>query len=255
MNADGTNRQRIDPYTDPSTSGDSVMDKPLGWSPDGTKIAYRKGTGNFIRGPSHSMEPGSYLVNAKGGATRLITEEGRQATFSQDGERLLLHSREGDKNALISVKLSGGDRRVIATSKFGSRFSIAPNGDWIAFTERFHVYVAPIPKTGKIMELSAKMTALPLVRMTKDSGFEAHWSADSKTLHWTMGPELFSRKLSDSFAFAEESTVEIPEAPESGVNLGWSEKSDIPQGTLAFIGGRIITMNGFTAGIFEAEGS
>jgi len=213
------------------------------WSPDGTKIAYRKGTGNFIRGPSHSVEPGIYVVNAKGGSTRLITEEGRQATFSQDGERLLLHSREGDKNALISVKLSGGDRRVIATSKFGSRFSIAPNGDWIAFTERFHVYVAPMPKTGKILDLSTKMTGLPLVRMTKDSGFEAHWSADSKTLHWTMGPELFSRKLSDSFAFTEEATVEIPEAPESGVNLGWSEKSAIPQGTVAFIGGRIITMN------------
>ncbi len=214
------------------------------WSPDGATIVYRRGTGNLIRGRAHSVEPGIYVVNANGGSPRLVTEEGRRPVFSRDGSSLLLHARENGKNALISVNLTGGDRRVVATSKFGSRFSIAPNGDWIAFTERFQVYTAPMPKTGKTLDLSPKMSSLPVVRMTKDSGFEAHWSADSKTLHWTLGSELFSRKLSDSFTFAEGAPEELPEAPASGVNLGWSEKSDIPKGTVALIGGRIITMKG-----------
>lgn len=41
MNADGTNQERVDPFTDSSTSGDSVQDATLGWSPDGTKIAFK----------------------------------------------------------------------------------------------------------------------------------------------------------------------------------------------------------------------
>ena len=41
MNVDSTNQERVDPFTDPSTSGDSVQDAPLGWSPDGTKIAFQ----------------------------------------------------------------------------------------------------------------------------------------------------------------------------------------------------------------------
>ncbi|MEE2877166.1 MAG: amidohydrolase family protein [Candidatus Neomarinimicrobiota bacterium] len=214
------------------------------WSPDGTIIVYRKGMGNLIRGQTHSVAPGIYVVPTKGGEQQFITKEGRRPVFSQNGERLLLHSRENDKNALISVNLSGSDRRIIATSKFSSRFVISPNDQWIAFTERFHVYVAPLPKTGKTIDLSPKMSSLPVVRMTKDSGFEAHWSAHSKTLHWTLGSELFSRKLSHSFAFAEGAPEELPDAPASGINLGWSEKSDIPNGSVALIGGRIITMNG-----------
>ena len=37
--------------------------------------------------------------------------------------------------------------------------------------------------------------ALPVATVSRDAGEWLHWSGDSKKLHWSLGPELFTREL------------------------------------------------------------
>jgi imidazolonepropionase-like amidohydrolase len=80
--------------------------------------------------------------------------------------------------------------------------------------------------------------------VSKDAGHFIRWSGDASKLHWSMGPELFTRDLADSFAFLEGAPEELPDPPASGVNIGFSMKSDLPRGKLALVGGTIVTMKG-----------
>ena len=219
------------------------------WSPDGNRIVYRKGGGNWIRGFANSADPGIYVVPVAGGKPQFVTKEGSMPLFSPDGKRILLLASEGGERAIISVDVNGKDRRVLATSKYAGDFVLSPDGEWIAFTERFHIHVTPFPHTGRTMTLSPKTGSVPVAKVTRDSGFEVHWSADSKTLYWTLGAELFARHLSEMFTFVEGAPDSLPEPDSVGVMLGWTEKADLPSGKIALTGARIITMD--ESGVIE----
>jgi imidazolonepropionase-like amidohydrolase/Tol biopolymer transport system component len=222
------------------------------WSPDGEWLVYRRGGGTWLRGFRYSADPGIYLVPAAGGEPRFVTKEGRKPHFSRDGQRLTLLSREGENRALISVDLNGKDRRVLATSPYAVDMVLSPDERWIAFRERYQVYVAPFPHTGKPLALSPKMKSVPVKRVSRDSGFEVHWSGDSRTLYWTLGADLFSRPLKHCFSFVPGAPDTLPPLPgvedSEVVHLGWTAAADTPAGSrIALTGARIITMD--TAGV------
>jgi imidazolonepropionase-like amidohydrolase len=83
-----------------------------------------------------------------------------------------------------------------------------------------------------------------VARVSKDAGEYLHWSGDSSSLHWALGPELFTRALPETFAFVAGAPEKLPEAPEKGRQIGFEAASDVPSGTLAFVGGRLVTMRG-----------
>ena len=213
------------------------------WSLDGKFLIYRKGEGNWLRGFNHTVKPGIYILPVAGGSPRFVTDEGSKPKFSRDGKRILLHSNEGTDQALISVDLNGKDRQILATSTYIENWALSPDEQWIAFIERYHVYVASFPHTGQPVNFSSKMESLPITRLTRDSGFDVHWSADSKRIYWTLGAELFSRRLNEVFTFMDGAPDDPIEPDSVGFQLGWKEKEDIPSGTIALIGARIITMD------------
>ncbi|MEE9167284.1 MAG: amidohydrolase family protein [Candidatus Neomarinimicrobiota bacterium] len=212
------------------------------WSPDGKFLVYRRGTGNWLRGFENTMKPGIHMVPRSGRRARFVTDEGTHPRFSRDGKRITLHAREGEDQALVSVDLNGKDRRVLAASQHAHSWAVSPDEEWIAFIERFHIYVAQFPHTGKQIKLSPKTTSLPIAKVTRDSGFGVHWSNDSKSVYWTLGAELFSRPLREMFTFVEGAPDSLPEPDSAGIQLGWKEKGDIPDGRIALMGARIITM-------------
>ncbi|MGB1275727.1 MAG: amidohydrolase family protein, partial [Nannocystaceae bacterium] len=122
-------------------------------------------------------------------------------------------------------------------------YRVSPDGRWLAFVEGFQAHILPMPATGsKPIKVGAKSKSLPMARVTHDAGTFVHWSGDSQTLHWSHGPELFSRALKDSFAFLEGAPETLPEPPEKGINLGLSVAADVPKGTVAIVGARVATM-------------
>ena len=57
--------------------------------------------------------------------------------------------------------------------------------------------------TGRPIDISQKTSAFPVARISRDAGMYLHWSGDSSRIYWTLGPELFTRSLSETFAFVE----------------------------------------------------
>lgn len=214
------------------------------FSPDGRTIVYRKVNDGFLTTALWGREPGVYRVPAAGGEAVLITDEGAHPQFGADGDRLFLTGRDGDKRTLVSVDMDGSDERTHLTSDWAAEFAVSPDGNWIGWTERFNAYVAPFVAAGRPINVGPDGKSLPQARVTRDSGEWLSWSGDSRSLHWSQGPELFTRDLNRSFAFVAGAPEELPKPDEHGVNLGFSVEADRPQGRMALVGARLITMNG-----------
>src|SRR5690606_19230775 len=213
------------------------------WSPDGTRVVYRRIGGDVMRGRLYSRDTGVYIVPADGGTPTLVTEEGADPRFNRTGDRIFLSSREEGAAALISVDLNGGDRRVHVTSTNGGQFTPSPDERYIVWNERFNVHIAPFPQTGRPVDLSMGSSDYPVRKLSRDAGSYLHWSADSRTVYWSLGPELYQRDIGRTFAFEAADTSDVAREPEAaGTPIGFAATFDSPTGTLALVGANVITM-------------
>ena len=231
-------------------AGRVVTDKPghylePSFSPDGSRIVYRTTSDGFLRSALWSGTPGIHVVQTAGGKSTLVTKRGALPSFGASNDRIFFITFEDEgKRALRSMDIDGGDERQHAISAFATDFAISPDEKWLAWTENFDAHITPFLRTGKSIDIGPKMTAVPVATVTRDAGEFIHWSGDSKRLYWSLGPELFSRDLKDAFAFLEGAPATLPSAPETGTNIGFSRKYDVPSGTIALTNSRIITMRG-----------
>ncbi len=214
------------------------------FTPDGEQIVYRRIAGGNLRTPAFSNDPGVYRVPAGGGKSVLITRDGESPHFGVASDRVFLVRGAGDKTELVSLDLDGSDERVHLRSDWASEFQVSPDGRWVAFVERFQAYVAPFVLTGQAIDVGPKASAIPLRKVTRDAGTWLHWSGDSKTLHWSLGPELYSLDLKNAFTFLDGAPEKLPDPPAHGVPIGFQAKTDVPTGTVAVVGARIVSMRG-----------
>ena len=215
------------------------------FGPDGARVVYRRIGGDGLRGNFYSRDRGVYLVPAAGGEARRVTEEGSDPRFNRAGDRIFLSSNEAGKQALISVDLNGAERRVHLTAENATQFVPSPDERYVAWVERFNAYVAPLPLTGKAVDIGPSTAEYPVRRISRDAGLYLHWSPDARRVYWALGPELFQRDLSQTFAFETEDTTSLRKDPESrGIPIGFTAAADRPTGQLALVGATVITMRG-----------
>ncbi|MBC8646595.1 MAG: PD40 domain-containing protein [Thermoanaerobaculia bacterium] len=224
------------------------------FSPDGSRIVFRKGTGGFLVTSDWSMEPGIYAVPAAGGTPRRVARDGFLPQFGSESDRVYFtkleeteasrEAREDEKRVLASVSLEGAEEREHYVSDNATEYRISPDEKWLAFRERYNVFVAPFVRTGRKIEIGPKAKALPVTRVSRDAGDYLHWSGDSRTLHWTLGPELFGRALPEAFAFLPGAPEKLPEPLAAGKPIGFESVAEAPQGGFALVGGRVVTMRG-----------
>jgi imidazolonepropionase-like amidohydrolase/Tol biopolymer transport system component len=230
--------------------GRAVTDKPChciepSLSPDGTKVVYRTTSDGFLMPALWSREPGIYVVPAGGGASKLVTKKGAFPEFGASNDRIYFMSFEGeDKRALRTINLDRTDEKSLYLSAFATRFEVSPDEKWLAWQEKFNVYVTPFVRTGQTVDVGPDTKSIPVAKATKEGGNYLHWSGDSSRLYWSLGPELFERDLKDAFAFIAGAPEKLPPAPEHGINVGFNQKYDVPSGALALTGARILTMRG-----------
>ena len=225
-----------------------------GFSPDGGTIVYRKIAGGFLLSPLWSEDPGIYAVPAAGGAARRLSRDGFDPHFGGDGERVLFTVSSGDDGTeleLKSVDLDGLDERTHVHSAKATEMSVSPDGAWLAFTEQFNAYVAPFPRTGRRVDLGRSSDSIPVRQVSDRSGEWLHWSAAGDTLHWSHGATLYSRDLADAFGFLAGAPDELPEPVTEGLDLSFEVAADRPQGRIALVGGRLVTMRDALEGVEE----
>jgi imidazolonepropionase-like amidohydrolase/Tol biopolymer transport system component len=241
---------------DIATGKETVLTKTPGkytqlrMSPDGRQVAFVKAKGGYLTTPWYGMDTGVYIVNADGkSAPRLVTEEGTAPQFGKDASALYVsrtkYSGEVDwTTSLVRIPLDGKPEQAVAKSEFAGEFAISPDGEWLAFGERFHAYVTPLPLAGKPVTIGQKMDALPVKQLDVNAGQYLHWSGDSKKIYFALGNQLFTRELKDAFAFVPGAPKDLPKFSENGVNIGFQQKADKPAGITVISGARIATMKG-----------
>ena len=218
------------------------------FSPDGKMVVYRKDGGNIHQGYTHSKKPGIYTVSASGGAPTFVTSNGEYPIFSADGKHILFQKGGFIFGALTKtynqIKLNGKDEQQLFSGKYAQRFIPSPDNKWIAWSELYKVYIAPMPKMGKPVGISSGTKAVPVAQVAKDAGINIHWSKDSKKLFWTLGNIYFSDQLTERFKFIEGALDSLPPMDTTGLKIDLQLAYDQPQGQVLFTNARIITMDG-----------
>jgi len=210
------------------------------YSTKGDKIVFRKGSGNDVLGYNYGRGTGIFIMPANGGSKTLVSENGIKPSFNNNDTRIYFQSYADGKKALKSIDLNGANERTHFTSQYANQFVISPDNKWLAFNELFNVYITPMINVGTAQDASAGNKAIPVAKVTTDGGTYIQWSADSKNLHWTLGPKYFTIDVKNAFNF-DGST---PKTQASSTDINLTLKSDAPTGIVALKGARIISMKG-----------
>jgi imidazolonepropionase-like amidohydrolase/Tol biopolymer transport system component len=254
--------------TEPGHYNDPVL------SPDGKRVVYLKTSGGYLTSPLWSRETGVYSAPnpllATGrpvtDGTKLLSRRGSNPQFGAGSDRVFLTQREGgsdsDRASLVSVPMVGvtpdNPERTHFRNDWATEYKVSPTGKYISFVERFNVYVAPFLETGRPIDLSPKSTTLPLAKVSTQAGNFIHWSADSKRLHWVMGPELLTQPVEVALGAAGFGAVVPPAADAAkpaatlpaptAINLSFKFAADVPKrgeggkNVIALTNARIVTM-------------
>jgi imidazolonepropionase-like amidohydrolase/Tol biopolymer transport system component len=226
------------------------------FSSDGRWLVYRSVGSDSRRGPLWGDETGIFVVPADGSAApRRVTRAGVEPRFDHTGERIYLRTQRNERTVLLSVNLSGTDEIVHFQSENATQIVPSPDGRWVAFAERFHAYVAAFPRTGRTIDLGPNVSGFPVTRISRDAGMYLHWSGDARRVHWTLGPDYYTRDLERSFAWLANGGDSAAEPEAMGVPIGFSTPTDVPRGAIALVGARIITMAAARPGQPMPEGT
>ena len=217
-------------------------------SSDGKTAVFQAISGGYLTSPLYSKETGIITVDLTSKKQTRISKSGANPFFNKDPNRVYFSqsdvSGEVHSQKLVSTDLSGNDQREHYSGNWINDYAISPNGEWLAFSQRYQVYVTPFVAGGKAISTGPGASNLPVKRFSTFSGENLSWSADSSSLYWSMGPNLYQQKLGDKFAFLN-ANGETPENAEpTSITINLPAKSDSPQSTIALKGATIVTMKG-----------
>lgn len=218
------------------------------FSPDGKTIVFLKQSGDTELGFAYCNKPGIYTIKTNGSTPEFIMNTGENPRFSPDGQRIYVNTGGNifgsSEKTFRSFDLAGNDEKTIYRSTYANQWSPSPDGKWMAFAALHKAYICAMPMPGVTIDLSADTKAIPVTQVSRDAGYNLHWSSDSKSLHWTLGEEYFTSDLTDRFSFLPGAPDSLPAIDTSGISIGLNLVTDKPAGTLVFENARLITMKG-----------
>jgi imidazolonepropionase-like amidohydrolase/Tol biopolymer transport system component len=218
------------------------------FSNDGKSIIYQKTSGGYLFSPDWGLNTGIYSIAASGkGKSKKMNFDGYGIQAADNGKYYFSQvegSGANRKAKLMMYNNQTAQQQVLAQTHFGTEFSISPDNKWLAYVEGFDVYLAPFRFSGKVAQLSASNAALPVKKISTNAGENIHWSADSETLYWNLGDELFNLDVSsDLFLKNEDDKSTVDKKPLAvSQKIAFEYASDKPSQILALTNARIITM-------------
>ena len=157
---------------------------------------------------------------------------------------------------IARVDLDGQHDTKLYQGKFASEYRVSPDGNYLAFAERFKVFVTPLVERGDVIDIGPKAKNLPVEQLSVRAGEGVNWNGKSNKLYWSLGADLYQASVEGLFDITakssdkntddkvEKSVTKASVAKPTVTNLSYKEKVDIPSGHVAFVGGNVITMEG-----------
>lgn len=212
------------------------------FSPDGNSVVYRKVSGGYLTPDTYGLNPGVYHLSLAADAQpRLVSEGGFQPQFGARNDRVYLMSSAGAQQ-LMSVDLATKEQRTLYTSEHATEYRVSPDGQHLAFAERFKVFVTPLVERGSPITIGPSDKQFPVEQLSVRAGENISWTADGKNIYWSLGPELYHASVGGLFTI-DKGDTEFDKVS-SGSNISFSADTAIHDETVAFVGGQVITMDG-----------
>ena len=222
------------------------------WSADGRTLVLARGSGATARGRTLTHNPWWDVVtlSADGGATTMVARVALPAgtNVSSVARRAILapswgpegrifypefrSGAQGMETVLVSVRPDGLDPRDHLVLPAADEAVPSPDGSWVAFQEGDNVYLTPLPYPGTGAEpvgLNKRDGKLPVRRLSLEGGLFPRWR-DANAVEFGSGSRYFVHHV------AEERT--------DTVHLSLQVDRDVPDGTVAFTGARVVTLEG-----------
>lgn len=228
----------------------------LAWSADGSKLVFLQSSGGELRGEGNleenTLKSVRWLETASAGPTHFVVavqsrgdrRQEMRPSFDARGERIYFSETpvKRQPTTLCSIRLDGSDLRRLMRFNFADDLMPSPDGKWVAFTEQFEVYLAPVSAaTGSPVEVKLNGGDVPVVKLSEAGGYFVNWTHDGSAVTWGWGPEYFRLPL-DAARRADSkhsrTTIELSE-PRAGA-----------KGQVLLRGARIISMG--DAGVIES---
>ncbi len=224
-------------------------------SADGDSVVFEADSGGYLTTPLYSHDTGLFVVDLDSKKQSKIADSGSNPFFTQDSSRIYFMGRsvtgEVVTTQLQSTDLTGNDPQNHYQGEWITQFKVSPDEQWLAFVQNYQVYVTPFVRNGKHISTGAGAGNLPVQNFSEHAGDYINWNQASNALSWSMGPMLYQQELSDRFDFiggkimvAEEnqSDMEKQTVNAAATEIKFNVKTDTPQGTVALVGAKIITM-------------
>ena len=188
---------------------------------------------------------------AAGGASTRILGEGENPHFGADSDRVFLEVSQEQKRKLISVDLHGGNRRDHAQGEMVTGYEVSPDGRTLAFRENYNLFVTPFFGGARLMDVGARGIAA--------AGHPGHHQRRrlSELDDGRPAARLEPRARRSTAPNMSDLRPHRPgrhrptAPPTSGISLAMTVPADVPQGTVALVGARIVTMANEAGGIID----
>ena len=212
-------------------------------SPDGKWVVFERVSAGRMTAPEWSDDPGIYKVPAAGGDYELVTRDGSDPHFAASSDRVYLNRYADSMRKLVSVNLDGLDAREHASSTHATEMKISPTGGYVAFREYHHIFAAVLPRSGVSLDLGPNASATPSTKISTSGGEFINWSGTGDALNFGTGASLHHVAMSDAFAKTY-GTSDADFDLGDGMSMAMRVDADRPEGLIALVGARIVTMNG-----------
>ena len=205
------------------TSGKGHYFEPA-FSPSGSTIVYRRGAGGFLTDPVWSKDTGLYRVDVDGGPATRFRRSGQSPHFGAEEQRVYFRDRAGFKTVLASVLLDEREERTHYRSDLATEMRVSPDGRWLAWAERFNAYLVPFVAASKPIDLSTNVRTLPSTKLSKDTGYDLHWSGDWRACVLDAWPRALSPGAQRSLSLRGGGTGRVAAAARAGVDAWLSAR-------------------------------